>query len=219
MPVGRQPVARMKTIPLNIIKYSHKNFFFPRRVRILSDIITQLLPLKGSVLDVGCGDGVIDQNIIHKKPHLTIRGVDILKRKDAVIPVNLFDGKRIPFPDNSFDYALLIDTLHHTFSPFALLQEAQRVARKSIIIKDHCPQTKMDRILLRLFDWAGNRPYNVSLPYNYWSVRQWEDAWRQLDIKVEKRIDNIRIYPSPLSTLVDRSFNFAVKLTKKRRPS
>jgi len=204
----------MKTITLRIIRYSHSNFFFPRRVKILSGIIAQLLPLQGRVLDVGCGDGIIDQKIIREKPHLTIQGIDILKRKDAVVPVDLFDGKRIPFPDNFFDYVLLIDTLHHASSPFALLKEARRVAKKSIIIKDHCPKTNMDRILLRLFDWVGNRPYNVSLPYNYLSPRQWEDAWRKLGTKVEKRIDNIRIYPFPFSILVDRSFNFAVKLAK-----
>ena len=44
-----------------------------------------------------------------------------------------FDGKNLPFSDDSFDCALLSDVLHHVASPEALLREVRRVARRVIV--------------------------------------------------------------------------------------
>jgi len=48
----------------------------------------------------------------------------------------LYDGKKIPYDDDSFDVALLITVLHHTPHPEKILQEAQRVAKKIVLVED-----------------------------------------------------------------------------------
>src|SRR5689334_3260350 len=72
------------------------------------------------VLDVGCGDGTIDALIQQKRPDVSIRGVDVLLRPATRIPVDLFDGKKFPFDDGSFDTCLFVDVLHHTTDPLIL---------------------------------------------------------------------------------------------------
>ena len=45
---------------------------------------------------------------------LQFTGIDTLVRDDSHIPVESFDGVKIPRHDNSTDYVLFSDVLHHT---------------------------------------------------------------------------------------------------------
>jgi len=105
-----------------------------------------------------------------------ISGIDVLVRDVAEIPVTRYDGRTIPFGDDSFDTVLLIDVLHHTGDAAALLAEAARVARGCVIVKDHLCESRMDGWLLSFMDWVGNRPHGVSLEYNYLSAADWDDC-------------------------------------------
>jgi ubiquinone/menaquinone biosynthesis C-methylase UbiE len=99
--------------------------------------LAPLFPDNATILDIGCGDGTVDQQILNRRPDVSIKGVDLLVRPGARIPVATFDGQQIPYEDASFDVALFVDVLHHTEDPQILLSQATRVARKAIIIKDH----------------------------------------------------------------------------------
>ena len=68
---------------------------------------------------------------MRQRPDLEITGVDVLVRPKNHIPVQLFDGRQLPFPDQSFDAVMFVDVLHHTDDPSVLLREAKRVARKA----------------------------------------------------------------------------------------
>jgi SAM-dependent methyltransferase len=48
----------------------------------------------------------------------------------------LYDGSTIPFPDDSFDEALLCTVLHLARDPLRLLAEARRVARRLTVVED-----------------------------------------------------------------------------------
>ena len=82
----------------------------------------------GRVLDVGCGDGSIDQLIMKLRPDLRIEGIDVFVRPHPNIAVTKFDGERIPFPDKHFDAVMFVDVLHHTNNAVALLAEASSVS-------------------------------------------------------------------------------------------
>ena len=83
--------------------------------------------------------------------------------------MTLFDGKTIPFEDNSFDLVMFVDVLHHAEDPASLLAEAARVSRKYLLLKDHVRTGLVGKWTLRLMDWFGNAQHNVVLPYNYLS--------------------------------------------------
>jgi hypothetical protein len=75
---------------------------------------------------------------------------------------------------------VFIDVLHHTNDPVLLLREAARVARNTIVIKDHTLDGFAAGPTLRFMDRIGNRRYNVALPYNYWPKQQWLSAFEAL---------------------------------------
>ncbi len=189
-------------------------FVFQRRTKNLSRLIADVLPDTGTVLDIGCGDGTIDQMILNQKPGLTITGIDIIKRKETKIPVTVFDGQTIPYPDNSFDSVLFIDVFHHTEDPVVLLREAVRVSKKHVVIKDHYAKNLLDRLILRCMDWVGNHPSGIPLTYNYWHPKKWHDVWDKMGLKVQNEITKLDLYPFLFTILFDRQQHFIVQLEK-----
>ena len=167
------------------------------------------------VLDVGCGDGALDKLIMARRPDVTIRGIDVLLRDQTHIPVEKFDGSVIPHGDASFDIVMFVDVLHHMHDPLVLLREAVRVARQGIVLKDHTADGLFAFRTLRYMDKVGNARHGVVLPFNYWTRRQWDDAFAALGLKVVVWKKNLGLYPWPASWLFGRSLHF-VALVERR---
>jgi SAM-dependent methyltransferase len=171
-----------------------------------------LIPLKASVLDVGCGDGNLAYTISQKRVDLDIKGIDVLIRKQTYIPVSRFDGSVIPYDDGSFDIVMMVDVLHHSENPNALLLEASCVARNAILLKDHTRDGMLAELTLKFMDWVGNRRHGVELPYNYWSKQEWAEAVRKIDLEIEVWENDLKLFPGPFSLMFDRSLHFFAKL-------
>ena len=164
---------------------------------------------------MGCGDGSLGALLRSLVPGLHVEGVEVHARPDCAIPFHLFDGQHLPFPDNSFDVCLFVDVLHHSQTPVAILQDACRVSRKFVLIKDHLAESRFDYWTLRVMDWVGNAPHGVSLPYNYFSRAQWDDAFRRSSLALRSTQTDLSLYPPPLSWLFGRGLHFISLLEKK----
>jgi SAM-dependent methyltransferase len=197
---------------VNLLEQLHSAYVHNRRVSVLTDYLTELIPPNASVLDIGCGDGLLSYLIMQKRPDVKIRGVDIVGRSQTQIPVEQFDGKVIPYGDGSFEVTMLVDVLHHTIDPMVLLQEAVRVARNAVVIKDHTCNGSFDNLTLRLMDHVGNARHGVALPYNYWSQQRWFEAVETLGLKMATWKRDLRLYPRPARWLFDRSLHFISRL-------
>jgi hypothetical protein len=146
--------------------------------------------------------------IADTRPDLKLSGVDVVARWSTHFPVSIFDGKRIPRPSASVDVVMLIDVLHHAEDPLALLADAARVARISVLIKDHCQDGVFARQTLRLMDWVGNAHHGVSLPYNYLARQAWNAAFQQLGLRVVNWRDQLGLYVPPVSWCFERRLHF-----------
>jgi SAM-dependent methyltransferase len=187
-----------------------------RRLRVLAQILDPLLPRGARVLDVGCGDGRLAARLRARRPDLAVAGVEVKPRPETAIEVTAFDGRSIPFPDTSFDAALVVDTLHHADDPEALLAECARVA-PLVVVKDHLRDAVLARPTLRFMDWVGNRRHGVSVPRDYWPRRRWEEAFARLGLEAE-RFDVVALFPPPLTWLFDRGLHFAAALRRGGSP-
>ncbi len=94
------------------------------------------------VLEVGAGDGSIlkflaDQDFApeYHAVEISESGVEHIKSRDIkdLKSVQLFDGYKLPFGDNSFDLIILSHVLEHVEHERMLLREIKRVARHSVI--------------------------------------------------------------------------------------
>lgn len=195
----------------------HESYVSIRRVRVLVDHLTRIMPPDASVLDVGCGDGQLARALAERRPDLRFEGIDVLVRETAVIPVREFDGLHIPFPDDAYDVVLFVDVLHHSEQPAALLGEAVRVARQHLVIKDHDLHGWLAGPTLRFMDRVGNERYGVDLPYDYWPLERWRDEWQSLGLTCEEIIRRLGLYPWPAGWLFDRSLHFIARLALEDR--
>ena len=190
----------------------HSGYVFPRRVRILSEHLARLVPEGATVLDVGCGDGLLDELLSQRRPDLTIRGIEVLIRKKTYRPIELYDGKTIPFPAKSVDAVMLVDALHHSEDPRALLAEAVRVARRAIVLKDHMLAGFLAGPTLRFMDRVGNARHGIALPYHYWTYEKWMEACAGLGLTVAAWEKKVGLYPWWASWAFDRELQFAARL-------
>jgi SAM-dependent methyltransferase len=191
----------------------HDKLVFGRRVRRLAAVIAERLPDGARVLDVGCGSGDLAVLIMQKRPDVVIEGIDVLVRPDTAVPVHAFDGAHIPFGDNAFDAAIVVDVLHHTDDPEAVLAEIARIA-PMVIIKDHLRDGIAANTTLRFMDWVGNAAHGVRLPYNYLSRKEWTNIWRTLDLGSSRFATRLSLYPRPFSWLFDRGLHFVTVLSR-----
>jgi SAM-dependent methyltransferase len=198
----------------------HDKAVFGRRVRVLAGHLARAIPARGpaSVLDFGCGDGSIARALMALRPELGIEGVDVLIRPTTHIPVTRFDGARLPFPDGAFDYVTIVDVLHHTEDPAAVLGEACRAARRGVVIKDHLLQGFAAMATLRFMDWVGNRGHDVVLPYNYLSPERWNAAFKAAGCSPVSWTENLGLYPQPASLLFDRRLHFVALMAPRGAP-
>ena len=186
----------------------HGAYVHGRRVRVLADWLARLLPRGASVLDVGCGDGLLASAVQQRRPDLRILGIDVLVRDQTHVPVQPFDGAHIPMPDGGVDVVMFVDVLHHTDDPMVLLREAGRVARTHVVIKDHTADGFLARPTLRFMDRVGNARHGVALPYNYWTRRQWDAAFSELGWETEAMERRLGLYPFLASWLFGRGLHF-----------
>lgn len=148
----------------------------------VTDFIARLLPPSDpsggtlEVIDVGSGDGYLGAVFQTFRPGTRVTGVETHVRsltRPGFEPV-VYDGRHLPFPDRSFDVAVLSNVLHHADDQQALFAETCRVTRRRVIIKDHLARHALDRWKLAALDIAGNRRFGADTQGEYLDRAQWE---------------------------------------------
>jgi methionine biosynthesis protein MetW len=133
--------------------------------KIIADIITK----NTRVLDVGCNDGSL-MEFLKKNNNVDIRGIEISKEKvQTCISKGLtviegdaeFDLKQ--FPDKSFDFVVLGQTLQAFINPEIVIKELLRVGNKAIVTIPNFGHWKVRLNLLV----QGTMPVTKTLP-NEW---------------------------------------------------
>lgn len=100
--------------------------------------IIKILPECKSVLEVGCGTGILAKEL--KRMNKDVTGLDVSKlalrnaEKKGIKTIHHDLDQPLPFPDNSFDCVICCQVLQHIHRPSKLIKEMQRVTKKYVII-------------------------------------------------------------------------------------
>jgi ubiquinone/menaquinone biosynthesis C-methylase UbiE len=144
--------------------------------RTLAELFAQAAP--ESVLDVGCGEGVLTHQWAQQLGERRIVGIDLddekLKaewqtRQRPNLEYRTMLAENMPFAENEFDAACAIEVLEHVPDPAHTVAEMARVARRHLLVS--VPREPLWRMLnmargAYLSD-LGNTPGHV----NHWSKR------------------------------------------------
>ena len=151
------------------------------RDRFLAGLIFPYLEKGDKVLDIGCGLGRITKMIKDEGHIITPLDVRDLSIDDDISPL-IYNGKKIPFADKSFDVSLIITVLHHTVSPEAILREARRVSKKIIIIEDIYKNS-----LQKYFTFLNDSVLNLEFfghPHSNMNDLEWKKTFKKLNLKL-----------------------------------
>ena len=135
-------------------------------------VISDLIEDNKKVLDVGCADGTLMQ-FLRENKNINVRGLEISKDKVqeciakglTVIEGNAEKDLK-QFPDKSFDYVVLSQTLQAFLSPELVLDELLRVGKKAIVTIPNFGNWKVRLHLL----FKGTMPITKSLPEQWHST-------------------------------------------------
>jgi len=160
-------------------------------------IIADLLEENSRILDVGCDDGTLMMHLKRNK-NIDVRGIEISKEKVqiciakglTVIEGNAeYDLKQ--FPDNSFDYVVLGQTLQAFINPEIVIKELLRVGKKAIVTIPNFGHWKV-RLNLLIY---GSMPVTKTLPNDWYNTPNIHMCTIKDFVKFSKIID-FKIYKS-----------------------
>ena len=135
-------------------------------------IISDLIEKNTRVLDVGCGDGTLMEYLKHNK-EIDIRGIEISKdnvqkclSKGLAVIEGDAEKDLLQFPDSSFDFVILSQTLQAFLSPEIVIKELLRVGKKAIVT---IPNFGFWKVRLHLL-FKGTMPVTKNLPNEWYNT-------------------------------------------------
>ena len=135
-------------------------------------IISDLIEKNTRVLDVGCGDGILMEYLKYNK-EIDIRGIEISKdnvqrclSKGLTVIEGDAEKDLLQFPDSSFDFVILSQTLQAFLNPEIVIKELLRVGKKAIVT---IPNFGFWKVRLHLLI-KGTMPITKNLPDEWYNT-------------------------------------------------
>jgi methionine biosynthesis protein MetW len=159
------------------------------------------------VLDVGCGNGEL-MAVLRDQRHVDARGIEIdsgnvaaaVERGLSVVQGDA-DRDLVNYPDGTFDYAILSQTLQTARAPDKVLTELLRIGRRAFV---SFPNFAYWRVRLAL-SWGGRMPVTAALPV----------SWYETENIHQLTIDDFRAFVAERGIVVENAWF----LTGNRRTS
>ncbi|MEQ8196297.1 MAG: methionine biosynthesis protein MetW [Rhodospirillales bacterium] len=169
-----------------------------KAIRVDLQIIADMIEPDTRLLDVGCGNGVLLDYLVHFKQvdgrgiELSTAGVQSCVSAGLSVIQGDADTDLEAYPDAAFDYVVLSQTLQTVTSPRIVLEHMLRIGKRAIV---SFPNFAYWRLRLHLA-LHGQMPVSDSLPYHWYdtpnihlcTIRDFLDLCHELGVTVERSI-------------------------------
>ena len=164
-------------------------------------IITDMVESEATVLDLGCGDGTLMKML--KDKGVFVSGIDIsednivkcLEKGLPVIQGDIDEGLH-EYPEKSYDYVILNQTLQSTEKPDYVIKEMLRVGKKIVVSFPNFAYWRVRFYLL----FNGKMPKSKILPFEWFdtpnihllTIKDFYEFAKENDFKIEKKLSMTR---------------------------
>ncbi len=162
------------------------------------DLIESFIDNKKRILDVGCGEGdLIEQ--LQKNLNAKTHGIEMngeMTQKAIAKGLNVIQGDAEndlgQYSNQSFDYVILSQTLQAMMKPKQILTELLRIGSKAIVSFPNFGHWKIRSQLLL----SGKMPVTESLPFawydtpniHFFTIKDFQNLCEEMNIVIEKSI-------------------------------
>ena len=165
-------------------------------IRLDHKIIYSIIESGSRVLDLGCGEGDLLYPLVRDK-QVRAQGIELddkaiqecVKKGLSVFHDNIENSLR-EYPDNSFDYVILNQSMQEVRKVDCVIQEALRIGKRVIV---GFPNFAYIKSRIMLF-FQGRSPITESLPYlwfdtpnvRFLSITDFKDFCTEKNIRIEE---------------------------------
>ena len=176
------PARALCTVPTGntFDKYGSRNPVVRRLMAGFETAVGELLAVAApaSILDVGCGEGVLTSEWARRLPSARVVGLDLpdpglerewSERGAANLEFMPGTGESLPFSEDEFDLVAAIESLEHVGDPAGVLGQMARVARRHLLVS--VPREPLWRVLNLVRGAYVSRLGDTPGHLNHWSKR------------------------------------------------
>jgi len=158
-------------------------------------LVADMIEKGARVLDVGCGDGALLKTLIERRNvdgrgiELSQAGVNSCVAQGLSVIQGDADTDLDAYPDDSFDYVVLSQTLQATRNPRIVLEQLLRIGRRAIVSFPNFGHWRVRTSLL----FGGRMPVTENLTYAWYetpnihfcTIRDFVDLCDDMGAKIE----------------------------------
>jgi methionine biosynthesis protein MetW len=175
-------------------------------------VIASWIPPGARVIGLGCGEGEL---LYHLKKYKKIRetGIEIVEHRVAACiekGLSVIQGdineEITDYPDNTFDYVILSQTLQQVYEPVGLIEQMMRIGNRVVVSFPNFGHWNIRYQVL----FKGMAPLTPQLPYQWYdtpnirvlSIRDFREFAKHLGFRImdEVAIKTDNIYRSGIKT-------------------
>ena len=185
------------------------------------NLIASIIPPDSKVLDIGCGDGKLlvhlrqTKNIKAQGLELSGAGVQKCLSKGLSVIQGDADTDLADYPNGSFDYAVLSQTIQATHNPLEVLENLVRIGKYAIVSFPNFGYWKVRFNLL----WGGKMPKTKDIPHNWYdtpnihlcTIADFVAACESRKITIQKAMVPNGVWKGAFSNLLDHTAVFLIK--------